>query len=43
MYEFKVFKLHLDLIEFLNREEIKKENIISIVNSEGSIKLVYYK
>ena len=43
MYEIKVFKYCTELVEFLNREKIKKENIISIVDYEGSPRIVYYK
>lgn len=48
MYKRKGFKTTYDLIEFLNQEEINKENIVSVIKNDDSneywiYELIYIK
>lgn len=43
MYAYHGFKYHYDLIDFLNENNIKKEDIIKICEYDNGWGLIYYK
>ena len=44
-YQYKIFRSAIDLVMFLNKEKITKENIIAINSNDldGTRELIYYK
>lgn len=42
-YKFEYFKCLSDMTDFLNKNHIKKENIVKIIDKNHNYSLIYYE